>query len=107
MGDGDRSPLTGNVKRLSKMYPKISTSQNAELRLRWCQIILKNNLEAEYSKVKDFLHSQVCPWAVVAVPSSVLVGREGHGAQGLQCQRDRGWLLLLTVPQDGLGWKRP
>lgn len=43
------------------MYPKISKSQNAELRLRWCQIILKNNLEAEYSKVKDFLHSQVCP----------------------------------------------
>ncbi|NXT56192.1 AMPB Aminopeptidase, partial [Pluvianellus socialis] len=48
----------GNVEALSKMYPKISKAQNAELRLRWCQIILKNNLEAEYSKVKDFLHSQ-------------------------------------------------
>lgn len=43
------------------MYPKISKAQNAELRLRWCQIILKNNHESEYSKVKDFLHSQVCP----------------------------------------------
>lgn len=64
-------PLAGNVETLSKMYPKISKAQNAELRLRWCQIILKNNLEAEYSKVKDFLHSQVCPWAAVAVPSSV------------------------------------
>ncbi|XP_064589377.1 aminopeptidase B [Zonotrichia leucophrys gambelii] len=54
-----KSPLPeGNVKRLSKMYPKISKAQNAELRLRWCQIVLKNNLEAEYSKVKDFLHSQ-------------------------------------------------
>ncbi|XP_059686976.1 aminopeptidase B [Gavia stellata] len=54
-----KSPLPeGNVERLSKMYPKISKAQNAELRLRWCQIILKNNLEAEYSKVKDFLHSQ-------------------------------------------------
>ncbi|XP_030321486.1 aminopeptidase B [Calypte anna] len=54
-----KSPLpAGNVERLSKMYPKISKAQNAELRLRWCQIILKNNLEAEYSKVKDFLHSQ-------------------------------------------------
>uniref|UniRef100_A0A8C5TKP1 Arginyl aminopeptidase n=1 Tax=Malurus cyaneus samueli TaxID=2593467 RepID=A0A8C5TKP1_9PASS len=54
-----KSPLPeGNLKRLSKMYPKISKAQNAELRLRWCQIILKNNLEAEYSKVKDFLHSQ-------------------------------------------------
>lgn len=72
--------FTGNVKRLSKMYPKISKAHNAELRLRWCQIVLKNNLEAEYSKVKDFLHSQVCPWAVVAVPSSMPVGREGHRA---------------------------
>ncbi|KAK2526428.1 Rnpep [Columba guinea] len=54
-----KSPLPeGNVERLSKMYPKISKAQNAELWLRWCQIILKNNLEAEYSKVKDFLHSQ-------------------------------------------------
>uniref|UniRef100_A0A8C3JXR4 Arginyl aminopeptidase n=1 Tax=Calidris pygmaea TaxID=425635 RepID=A0A8C3JXR4_9CHAR len=55
----EKSPLPeGNVERLSKMYPKISKAQNAELRLRWCQIVLKNNLEAEYSKVKDFLHSQ-------------------------------------------------
>ncbi|XP_040391446.1 aminopeptidase B isoform X1 [Cygnus olor] len=54
-----KSPLPeGNVERLSAMYPKISKAQNAELRLRWCQIILKNNHESEYSKVKDFLHSQ-------------------------------------------------
>ncbi|XP_040472612.1 aminopeptidase B [Falco naumanni] len=54
-----KSPLPeGNVERLSATYPKISKAQNAELRLRWCQIVLKNNLEAEYSKVKDFLHSQ-------------------------------------------------
>ncbi|KFV67326.1 Aminopeptidase B, partial [Dryobates pubescens] len=54
-----KSPLPeGNVERLSRRYPKVSESQNAELRLRWCQIILQNNLQAEYSKVKDFLHSQ-------------------------------------------------
>lgn len=56
------------------MYPKISKAQNAELRLRWCQIVLKNNLEAEYSKVKDFLHSQVGPCTLVAVPSSMPSG---------------------------------
>lgn len=61
VGSGDCSPFIGNVKKLSKMYPKISKAQNAELRLRWCQIVLKNTLEAEYSKVKDFLNSQVCP----------------------------------------------
>lgn len=52
--------LPGNVERLSAMYPKISKAQNAELRLRWCQIVLRNNHEAEYGKVKAFLHSQVC-----------------------------------------------
>lgn len=62
MGEQRQSlSLAGNVERLSAMYPKISKAQNAELRLRWCQIILKNNHEPEYSKVKDFLHSQVCP----------------------------------------------
>jgi len=69
---GDDPPLAGNVERLSKTYPKISEAQNAELRLRWCQIVLKNNLEAEYSKVKAFLHSQVRPWAAAAS------GRDGH-----------------------------
>ncbi|XP_048781901.1 aminopeptidase B isoform X2 [Lagopus muta] len=54
-----KSPLPdGNVERLSAMYPKISKAQNAELRLRWCQIVLRNNHEAEYGKVKAFLHSQ-------------------------------------------------
>lgn len=76
-GDSDDPPpLAGNVERLSKMYPKISKAQNAELRLRWCQIVLKNNLEAEYSKVKDFLHSQVGPCTVVAVPTG---GETGMG----------------------------
>ncbi|XP_066479946.1 aminopeptidase B isoform X2 [Tiliqua scincoides] len=54
-----KSPLPeGNIEKMSSLYPKISRAQNAELRLRWCQILLKNNHEAEFGKVKDFLHSQ-------------------------------------------------
>ncbi|KAM9147055.1 aminopeptidase B isoform 1-T1 [Pangshura tecta] len=54
-----KSPLPDtSVAKLSEMYPKISKAQNAELRLRWCQIVLKNNHEPEFGKVKDFLHSQ-------------------------------------------------
>uniref|UniRef100_A0A674J6R2 Arginyl aminopeptidase n=1 Tax=Terrapene triunguis TaxID=2587831 RepID=A0A674J6R2_9SAUR len=54
-----KSPLPDtNVAKLSETYPKISKAQNAELRLRWCQIVLKNNHEPEFGKVKDFLHSQ-------------------------------------------------
>nr|XP_034979385.1 aminopeptidase B isoform X2 [Zootoca vivipara] len=54
-----KSPLPdGNIEKMSAMYSKISKARNAELRLRWCQILLKKNHEAEFGKVKDFLHSQ-------------------------------------------------
>lgn len=49
----------GNVKKLGEMYPKISNAQNAELRLRWGQIVLKNDHQEDFWKVKEFLHSQV------------------------------------------------
>lgn len=47
---------------MSVLYPKISKAQNAELRLRWSQIVLKNNHEAGFDQVKDFLHNQVGAW---------------------------------------------
>lgn len=47
------------MKKLGETYPKISNAQNAELRLRWGQIILKNDHQEEFWKVKDFLQSQV------------------------------------------------
>ncbi|XP_043779302.1 aminopeptidase B isoform X1 [Cervus elaphus] len=54
-----KSPLPpGNVKKLGEMYPKISNAQNAELRLRWGQIVLKNDHQEDFWKVKEFLHSQ-------------------------------------------------
>lgn len=60
---GHQQPVTlaflGNVKKLGETYPKISNAQNAELRLRWGQIILKNDYQEEFWKVKDFLQSQV------------------------------------------------
>ncbi|XP_041616100.1 aminopeptidase B isoform X2 [Vulpes lagopus] len=54
-----RSPLPpGNVKKLAETYPKVSNSQNAELRLRWGQIVLKNDHQEDFWKVKEFLQSQ-------------------------------------------------
>uniref|UniRef100_A0A8C7B6P5 Aminopeptidase B n=1 Tax=Neovison vison TaxID=452646 RepID=A0A8C7B6P5_NEOVI len=54
-----KSPLPpGNVKKLGETYPKISNSQNAELRLRWGHIVLKNDYQEDFWKVKEFLHSQ-------------------------------------------------
>lgn len=55
----EKSPLpAGNIVELDEAYPRISNAKNAELRLRWCQIVLKNNYESHFGKVKDFLHSQ-------------------------------------------------
>ncbi|XP_045312453.1 aminopeptidase B [Leopardus geoffroyi] len=54
-----KSPLPpGNVKKLGETYPKISNSQNAELRLRWGQIVIKNDHQEDFWKVKEFLQSQ-------------------------------------------------
>ncbi|XP_066095445.1 aminopeptidase B isoform X2 [Saccopteryx bilineata] len=54
-----KSPLPpGNMKKLAEMYPKISGARNAELRLRWSQIVLKNDHQEDFWKVKDFLQSQ-------------------------------------------------
>lgn len=54
-----KSPLpAGNVKKLGETYPKISNARNAELRLRWGQIVLKNDHQEDFWKVKEFLQSQ-------------------------------------------------
>ncbi|KAF6073646.1 arginyl aminopeptidase [Phyllostomus discolor] len=54
-----KSPLPpGNVKTLGETYPKISGASNAELRLRWGQIVLKNDYQEDFGKVKSFLQSQ-------------------------------------------------
>lgn len=49
----------GNVKKLGATYPTVSQARNAELRLRWSQIVLKNDLQEDFWKVRDFLQSQV------------------------------------------------
>uniref|UniRef100_A0A2K5IF94 Peptidase M1 leukotriene A4 hydrolase/aminopeptidase C-terminal domain-containing protein n=1 Tax=Colobus angolensis palliatus TaxID=336983 RepID=A0A2K5IF94_COLAP len=54
-----KSPLPpGNVKKLGETYPSISNARNAELRLRWGQIVLKNDHQEDFWKVKEFLHNQ-------------------------------------------------
>ncbi|XP_045040402.2 aminopeptidase B [Desmodus rotundus] len=54
-----KSPLPpGNVKTLGATYPRVSGACNAELRLRWGQIVLKNDYQEDFWKVKDFLQSQ-------------------------------------------------
>ncbi|CAK6442330.1 unnamed protein product [Pipistrellus nathusii] len=54
-----KSPLpAGNVRTLGATYPQLSGARNAELRLRWGQIALRNDLREDFGKVRDFLQSQ-------------------------------------------------
>ncbi|XP_023563742.1 aminopeptidase B isoform X2 [Octodon degus] len=54
-----KSPLPpGNVKKLGETYSAISSARNAELRLRWGQIVFKNDHQEDFWKVQEFLQSQ-------------------------------------------------
>ncbi|XP_062401157.1 aminopeptidase B isoform X2 [Sardina pilchardus] len=54
-----RSPLPeGNMALLAEQYPHIVESSNAELRLRWAQIIAKNQHQPGYQHIRNFLSSQ-------------------------------------------------
>ena len=84
----------GNVKKLGETYPKISNAQNAELRLRWGQIVLKNDHQEDFWKVKEFLHSQV------GAPGSLSPsGTRWAGPCRLPSLRQRAW----QVPRAGCG----
>ncbi|KAL8608211.1 hypothetical protein ACOMHN_016666 [Nucella lapillus] len=46
------------VHRLGQHYPRISAARNAEIRLRWCQLVIKNDHREAFSAVTDFLQCQ-------------------------------------------------
>ncbi|XP_031423788.1 aminopeptidase B isoform X2 [Clupea harengus] len=54
-----KSPLPeGNMKKLALQYSHIVESSNSELRLRWAQIIAKNQHQPGYQHIRNFLSSQ-------------------------------------------------
>lgn len=54
-----RSPLPeGNIEQLSTQYKEIVESKNAELCLRWAQIIARNQHQPGYHHIRSFLSSQ-------------------------------------------------
>ncbi|XP_077986045.1 aminopeptidase B-like [Glandiceps talaboti] len=46
------------MKDISNTYKQISHSHNAEIQLRWSKVTLKNDYQADFPQVKDFLQSQ-------------------------------------------------
>uniref|UniRef100_A0A8B9RKP2 Aminopeptidase B n=1 Tax=Astyanax mexicanus TaxID=7994 RepID=A0A8B9RKP2_ASTMX len=55
----EKSPLPdGNTRMLEEQYPHMVKSNNAELRLRWAQIVAKNQHKPGYPHVRSFLSCQ-------------------------------------------------
>ncbi|XP_029471177.1 aminopeptidase RNPEPL1 [Rhinatrema bivittatum] len=56
----DRSPLPHEVMvRLSKSYSSLLDSMNAEIRIRWLQLVVRNNYYPDLYRVRRFLESQM------------------------------------------------
>lgn len=56
---------------LSQCYSSLLDSMNAEIRIRWLQIVVRNDYYPDLHRVRRFLESQVQPtWP--ASPSSLL-----------------------------------
>ncbi|XP_038671746.1 aminopeptidase RNPEPL1 isoform X1 [Scyliorhinus canicula] len=54
----DRSPLPHEVMmKLSKSYSALLDSMNAEIRIRWLQIVVRNNYLPDFYKVRQFLEN--------------------------------------------------
>ncbi|XP_062901707.1 aminopeptidase RNPEPL1 isoform X1 [Mobula hypostoma] len=54
----DRSPLPHEVMmKLSKSYSALLDSMNAEVRIRWLQIVVRNNYLPDFYKVRRFLEN--------------------------------------------------
>ncbi|XP_067244245.1 aminopeptidase B isoform X2 [Chanodichthys erythropterus] len=55
----EKSPLPdGNIKKLEECYSHITESNNAELKLRWAQIVAKNQHKPGFQHIRNFLTSQ-------------------------------------------------
>lgn len=46
---------------LSKCYSSLLDSMNAEIRIRWLQIVVRNDYYPDLHRVRRFLESQVWP----------------------------------------------
>ncbi|XP_010836794.1 PREDICTED: arginyl aminopeptidase-like 1 [Bison bison bison] len=58
----DGSPLPQDVvMSLSKCYSSLLDSMNAEIRIRWLQIVVRNDYYPDLHRVRRFLESQVWP----------------------------------------------
>nr|KAF6280007.1 arginyl aminopeptidase [Myotis myotis] len=103
-----KSPLPpGNVKKLGEMYPKISGARNAELRLRWGQIVLQNDLQEDFGKVKDFLQSQGKQKYTLPLYRAMMGGSEAARAQPpLRCAPSTAWSPGPSLTRGGCSGPR-
>lgn len=59
----------GVVTSLSECYSALLDSMNAEIRIRWLQIVVRNDYYPDLHRVRRFLESQVWPRPGPAPPA--------------------------------------
>ncbi|KAM8795961.1 LOW QUALITY PROTEIN: aminopeptidase B [Eudromia elegans] len=72
--------IPGQRAAAEREAPAVSRARNAERRLRWCRVVLKNDHEAEYDQVKGFLPSQAGRGRRARAR-----GWQGHPPAGVSC----------------------
>ncbi|ELR52243.1 Arginyl aminopeptidase-like 1, partial [Bos mutus] len=104
----DGSPLPQDVvMSLSKCYSSLLDSMNAEIRIRWLQIVVRNDYYPDLHRVRRFLESQqtsgrLCPRPVVkpgAESWGLTAGRALWGR--LSSLRPKGHWIPRPVPWQG------
>lgn len=80
---------------LSKCYSSLLDSMNAEIRIRWLQIVVRNDYYPDLHRVRRFLESQVQPCVGPApppsLPSSLSQPRLGIPENRVGKMRGLGW----------------
>lgn len=77
---------------LSKCYSSLLDSMNAEIRIRWLQIVVRNDYYPDLHRVRRFLESQV--WSPAWAPASPTLTASPDPPV---------WLLRLDIPENGVG----
>lgn len=78
---------------LSKCYSSLLDSMNAEIRIRWLQIVVRNDYYPDLHRVRRFLESQV--WSPAWGPASPTPTTSPDPPV---------WLLRMGIPENGV-WK--
>ena len=94
-----RAPLSiDTMTALDAAMPQLSSEQaNAELRLRWCQLVVNNNYEAAFPRVLSFLHYTQKQKYTVPIYRLLMKGSDAARALAARALEETGSIMHPNV----------